>query len=112
MWDPNRPTHIEVDASGYATGGVIAQKGDDNLWHPIAFRSQSMNDAEKSTKSTTEKCSPSQKLWKTGVTISKVFPNRLKSGLIIRTWNFGALPNILHDNKLAGLFFLQISISC
>jgi hypothetical protein len=35
-----------VDASGYATGGVLLQKLDDNRWHPIAFRSQSMVEAE------------------------------------------------------------------
>ena len=47
MWDANRPTRIEVDASGFATGGVISQKGDDNFWHPIAYRSQSMTEAER-----------------------------------------------------------------
>jgi hypothetical protein len=47
MWEPNRPTRIEVDASGYATGGVLLQQLDDNLWHPIAYRSESMIDAER-----------------------------------------------------------------
>jgi hypothetical protein len=47
MWEPDRPTRLEVDASGYATGGVLLQKLEDNLWHPIAFRSQSMIDAER-----------------------------------------------------------------
>jgi len=47
MWDPDRPTRIEVDASGYATGGVLLQQLDDNLWHPVAYRSQSMADAER-----------------------------------------------------------------
>ena len=47
MWSPNRPTRIEVDASGFATGGVISQKGDDNFWHPIAYRSQSMSPVER-----------------------------------------------------------------
>jgi len=31
IWEPNRPTRLEVDASGYATGGVLMQKLDDNL---------------------------------------------------------------------------------
>jgi len=47
MWQPNRPTRIEVDASGYATGGVLFQRLPDNLWHPVAYRSQSMADAER-----------------------------------------------------------------
>ena len=46
-WEPDRPTHVEVDASGYATGGVISQKLPDGLWHPIAYRSQTMADAER-----------------------------------------------------------------
>jgi hypothetical protein len=47
VWDPDRPTRLEVDASGYATGGVLLQKLEDDLWHPIAFRSQSMIEAER-----------------------------------------------------------------
>jgi hypothetical protein len=46
VWDPDRPTCLEVDMSGYATGGVLLQKLEDNLWHPIAFRSQLMIEAE------------------------------------------------------------------
>ena len=37
LYDPNRDTRIEVDASGYATGGVLAQLQDDGKWHPIAY---------------------------------------------------------------------------
>jgi hypothetical protein len=47
VWEPNRLTCLEVDASGYATGGVLLQKLEDDLWHPIAFRSQSMVEAER-----------------------------------------------------------------
>jgi hypothetical protein len=49
IWSPNRPTRIEVDASGYATGRVISQKCDnlDSLWHPIAFRSASFKEAKR-----------------------------------------------------------------
>jgi hypothetical protein len=36
-----------VDASGYATSGVLLQKLEDNLWHLIAFRSQSIVEAER-----------------------------------------------------------------
>ena len=47
MWEPDRPTRLEVDASGFATGGVLLQKLDDDLWHPIAYRSESMAEAER-----------------------------------------------------------------
>ena len=47
VWDPSLPTRVEVDASGYATGGVISQKHSDGFWHPIAYRSQSMTGAER-----------------------------------------------------------------
>ena len=47
LWDPDRPTRIEVDASGFATGGALLQKLDDGQWHPIAFRSASMQPAER-----------------------------------------------------------------
>ena len=37
LWDPNQPTRIEVDASGFATGGTLLQQQQDGLWHPVAF---------------------------------------------------------------------------
>jgi hypothetical protein len=46
-WDPDRPTRIKVDASGFATGGVFLQKYDDVLWHPVSYRSESMTEAER-----------------------------------------------------------------
>jgi hypothetical protein len=52
IWSPTYSTRIEVDASGYATGGVISQKYDDldSLWHPIAFQSASFQEAERNYK--------------------------------------------------------------
>jgi hypothetical protein len=47
QWDPERRTRVETDASGYTTGGVISQLGDDGFWHPIAFRSESMTETER-----------------------------------------------------------------
>src|SRR6266852_2129191 len=47
MWEPDRPTCIEVDASGYATGGILLQQLPNKLWHPVAFHSQSIIDAER-----------------------------------------------------------------
>jgi hypothetical protein len=46
LWDPDRPTRVEVDASGFAAGGVITQKLPDGLWHPIVFRSASMDETQ------------------------------------------------------------------
>lgn len=46
LYDPSRPTEVEVDASNFATGGVLSQKGDNDLWHPIAYRSETMNAPE------------------------------------------------------------------
>lgn len=47
QWDPHLPTRIETDASQHTTSGVISQLGADGLWHPIAFRSESMIEAER-----------------------------------------------------------------
>ena len=47
VWNSTLLTHVEVDASGYATGGVISQKHSDGFWHPIAYRSQSMTETER-----------------------------------------------------------------
>ncbi|PIL25456.1 hypothetical protein GSI_13346 [Ganoderma sinense ZZ0214-1] len=47
MYDPDCKTRIEVDASGYATGAVLSQEGEDGKWHPVAFHSESMSDAER-----------------------------------------------------------------
>jgi hypothetical protein len=38
---------IETDASDYATGAVLSQLMEDDLWHPVAYYSKSMNDAER-----------------------------------------------------------------
>jgi hypothetical protein len=46
VYDPSLPTRVEVDASGFATGGILSQKYSDGLWHPIAYRSSSMSKEE------------------------------------------------------------------
>ena len=47
-FDPERHIRIEMDASGYAIGGVLSQLTSDNLgrWHPVAFFSRKMISAE------------------------------------------------------------------
>jgi hypothetical protein len=46
VYDPNLETRVEVDASGYATGGILSQQYPDGLWHPIAYQSSSMSKEE------------------------------------------------------------------
>ena len=47
VYDPELPTRIEVDASGFAVGGILSQKHEDGLWHPVAYRSESMSKEER-----------------------------------------------------------------
>ena len=47
MPDLARPFVVECDASDFATGAVLSQKGADDLLHPVAFYSKSLNDAER-----------------------------------------------------------------
>jgi hypothetical protein len=41
------PLRLEVDASGYATGGVLLQQQKDGEWKPLGFISKSFNPAER-----------------------------------------------------------------
>jgi hypothetical protein len=47
LWESHQKTRLEVDASGFATQGVISQEGNDGLWHPVMFRTESMIKAER-----------------------------------------------------------------
>ena len=47
MYNPTKDTCIKADTSGYATGGVLAQLQNDGKWHPVAFHSESMSEAER-----------------------------------------------------------------
>src|ERR1700761_9114542 len=47
VYNPELPTRVECDASGFATGGILSQKHEDGLWHPVAYRSQSMSKEER-----------------------------------------------------------------
>jgi len=37
IFDWDRSTTVEVDASNWATGGTLLQQGDDGDWHPVAY---------------------------------------------------------------------------
>ena len=41
---------MEVDASDYATGGVLSMECEDGLWRPVAFLSKSLNETERNYK--------------------------------------------------------------
>ena len=41
-----RPFELKVDASGFAIGAVLMQKGDDNKRHPVGFYSTTLTPAE------------------------------------------------------------------
>lgn len=47
MWDFDRPTRVETDASGFAVGGVLEQQAEDGTWHPVAYRSEAMTETER-----------------------------------------------------------------
>lgn len=47
QFDPDaEETHLEADASGYATGGALLQRKKDGLFRPVAYFSQRMTPAE------------------------------------------------------------------
>lgn len=46
-FDPDRPTRLEADSSGWSAGGLMSQKNPDTgLWHPCAYFSQKHTPAE------------------------------------------------------------------
>ena len=45
-FDPDLPTRLETDASQWATGGVLSQKEDGEIWRPVAFHSRRLSPAE------------------------------------------------------------------
>ncbi|KAL5594182.1 uncharacterized protein BROUX77_007529 [Berkeleyomyces rouxiae] len=45
-FDPDLPTIVEADASGWALGGSLRQQGTDSLWRPAAYFSRKLSPAE------------------------------------------------------------------
>jgi len=45
--DIDKKMRMEVDASDYATGGVLSMECEDGLWRPVAFLSKSLNKTER-----------------------------------------------------------------
>jgi len=48
--DLDKKIRMEVDASDYATGGVLSMECEDGLWRPVAFLSISFNEMERNYK--------------------------------------------------------------
>ena len=46
VYDPDLSMHLECDASGFAMGGILSQKHNNGLWHPIVYHSESMSKEE------------------------------------------------------------------
>jgi len=45
--DIDKKMRMEVDASDYATGGVLSMECKDGLWRPVVFLSKSLNETER-----------------------------------------------------------------
>ena len=45
--DLDKKMRMEVDASDYATEGVLSMESEDGLWRPVAFLSKSLNETER-----------------------------------------------------------------
>jgi hypothetical protein len=45
-FDPSKPTRMDTDASDGVVAGVLSQKQSDGEWHPVAYYSKTMVDAE------------------------------------------------------------------
>jgi len=45
--DIDKKMRMKVDASDYATGGVLSMECDDGLWRPVVFLSKSLNETER-----------------------------------------------------------------
>ena len=48
--DLDKKMQMEVNASDYATGGVLSMECKDNLWRLVAFLSKSLNEMERNYK--------------------------------------------------------------
>lgn len=45
-WDPEREATVETDASDYVSGGVLSQRDDEKILHPVAFFNKRHTPAE------------------------------------------------------------------
>ncbi len=45
--DLDKKLRVEVDASDYATGGMLSMEVENERWKPVAFLSKSLNETER-----------------------------------------------------------------
>ena len=45
-FDQNHESYLETDSSDYINGGVLSQKDDDGVLHPVTFYSKNLLPAE------------------------------------------------------------------
>jgi len=45
--DLDKEMRVEADTSGFATGGVLSMKCEDERWRPVAYISKLLNEAER-----------------------------------------------------------------
>ena len=46
LYDPNKETKINADASSYGIGGVLLQKQDEGVWKPVSYMSRALSETE------------------------------------------------------------------
>ena len=46
LYDPNKDTKVNADASSYCIGGVVMQKQEDEIWKPISHVSRALSPVE------------------------------------------------------------------
>ena len=56
LYDPNKETKINADASSYGIGGVVIQKQENNGWKPVSYISRALTDTESRYSQIEKKC--------------------------------------------------------
>ena len=46
LYDPNKDTKVNADASSYGIGGIVLQKQEDGIWKPILYVSRALSPVE------------------------------------------------------------------
>ena len=47
LYDPNKDTKVNADASSYGIGGIVMQKQEDRTWKPISYVSRALSPVER-----------------------------------------------------------------
>ena len=109
MPDSSKPYRVEVDASDFATGGILSQQGQDGQWHPAAYISKSLSETERNYDIYNKELLALSEHWKHGDIIWKDHHTRLRSTLIIKTWSTSQHRKSLVIGKQDGRYFLPVS---